>query len=115
LGAFEDCAMAERLNDVCYDEDSPSIKSEGIVRTSTGDGKRPFIHSDDVADVATKILTTSGFDGESLPLTGPVALSFAEATAAIGAAIGKRLTFQTISDEQAHQRYSAISSSVEET
>jgi uncharacterized protein YbjT (DUF2867 family) len=90
-----------------------SIKSQGIVRASTGNGKRPFIHSDDIAAVATKVLTTNGYDGESLPLTGPVALSFAEATAAIGTAIGKRLTFQTISDEEARQRYS--SSSVEET
>jgi hypothetical protein len=58
---------------------------------------------------------TPGYDGESLPITGPEALSFAEATAKIGAAIGKRLTFQPISDEEARQRYSAISESVAET
>jgi uncharacterized protein YbjT (DUF2867 family) len=28
-----------------------SIKAEGVVRTSTGDGKIPFIHSQDIADV----------------------------------------------------------------
>jgi hypothetical protein len=29
-----------------------SIKSEGVVRSATEDGKIPFIHSDDIADVA---------------------------------------------------------------
>ena len=92
-----------------------SIKAEGVVRTSTGDGRRAFIHSDDIAAVAAEALMTPGYDGESLPITGPEALSFAEATAKIGAAIGKRLTFQPISDEEARQRYSAISESVAET
>ena len=33
----------------------------------------------------------------------------------IGAAIGKPLTFQSISDEEARQRYSRVSDSAEET
>jgi (4-alkanoyl-5-oxo-2,5-dihydrofuran-3-yl)methyl phosphate reductase len=92
-----------------------SIKAEGIVRSSTGDGKRAFIHSDDIAAVAIKALTTREYDGKSLPITGPEALSFAEVTARIGSAIPKRLTFQPISDEEARQRYSAISGSSAET
>jgi uncharacterized protein YbjT (DUF2867 family) len=92
-----------------------SIKAEGIVRSSTGDGKRAFIHSDDIAAVATKALTTREYDGKSLPITGPEALSFAEVTARIGSAIQKQLTFQPISDEEARQRYSAISGSSAET
>jgi uncharacterized protein YbjT (DUF2867 family) len=50
-----------------------------------------------------------------LPITGPEALSFGEATAKIGAAIGKQLVFQQISDEEARQRYSATGASTEET
>ena len=92
-----------------------SIKKEGIVRSSTGDGKRAFIHSDDIAAVATEALTTSNYLGQSLPITGPEALSFAEITATIATAIGKQLTFQPISDVEARQRYSAISASTEET
>src|ERR1700722_5429889 len=92
-----------------------SIRTEGIVRASTGDGRRAFIHSDDIAAVATKALTTRDFDGESLPITGPQALSFAEATVIIGAAIGKPLSFQPISDEEARQRYSATGASELET
>jgi (4-alkanoyl-5-oxo-2,5-dihydrofuran-3-yl)methyl phosphate reductase len=94
---------------------APSIKADGIVRSSTGDGRRPFIHSDDIAAVAILALTTREYDGASLPITGPEALSFGEATAKIGAAIGKQLVFQQISDEEARQRYSATGASTEET
>jgi uncharacterized protein YbjT (DUF2867 family) len=92
-----------------------SIQTEGVVRASTGDGRRAFIHSADIAAVAVKALTTAEYTGKSLPITGPEALSFAEATEKIGSVIGKRLTFKTISDEEARQRYSAISGSTAET
>lgn len=92
-----------------------SIKAERVVRASTGDGKRAFIHTEDIAAVATKALMTFGCDGKSLTVTGPEALSFGEATGKIAAAIGKRLTFEPISDEEARQRYAARSASPAET
>jgi uncharacterized protein YbjT (DUF2867 family) len=92
-----------------------SIKSEGIVRASTGDGRRAFIHSDDIAAVVVKALTSRVYDGQSLSITGPEALTFAEVTTRIGAAINKPLRFEPISDEEARQRYSRISGSAEET
>ncbi len=79
---------------------APSIKAEGVVRSATGDGKIPFIHSDDMADVAIKALTVSEYIGQSLAITGPEALSYADMTAKIGAAIGRPLRFQPISDEE---------------
>lgn len=91
-----------------------SIQTEGVVRASTGDGRRAFIHSDDIAAVATKALMR-GPEGKSLPITGSEALSFGEATDKIGAAIGKRLRFETISDEEAGQRYATRSASAAET
>lgn len=65
---------------------APSIKAEGVVRASTGAGSRAFIHSADIAAVATKALTTRGYVGESLPITGREALNYAEVTAKVGAA-----------------------------
>ena len=94
---------------------APSIKGEGTVRASTGDGRRAFIHSDDIAAVVAKVLTSGAYDGQSLPITGPEALTFAEVTTRIGAAIHKPLRFEPISDEEARQRYSRISGSAEET
>jgi (4-alkanoyl-5-oxo-2,5-dihydrofuran-3-yl)methyl phosphate reductase len=81
-----------------------SIKAEGIVRTCTADGKIPFIHSDDIAQVAVRALTTRDYGGVSLPITGPEALSYAEMTAKIAAAIGKPLAMQPISDAEARQQ-----------
>jgi uncharacterized protein YbjT (DUF2867 family) len=81
-----------------------SIKAEGIVRAATGEGKISFIHSRDIADVAIKALTTREHVGSSLGITGLEALSYAEMTAKIGAAIGKPLQFQAISDEEARQQ-----------
>jgi uncharacterized protein YbjT (DUF2867 family) len=92
-----------------------SIKSEGVVRSSTGDGRRAFIHSDDIAAVATEALTSLEHDGESLAITGPEAVTFAEVAERIGAAIGKPLAFQPISDEEARRRYAATGAPAEET
>jgi uncharacterized protein YbjT (DUF2867 family) len=90
---------------------SHAIKAEGIVRSSAGDGKRAFIHSDDIAAVSADALMSSEFEDTAISITGPEALTFAEATASIGAAIGKRLTFQPISDEEARRRYAATGAS----
>jgi uncharacterized protein YbjT (DUF2867 family) len=92
-----------------------SIQAEGVVRSSAGDGKRAFIHSDDIAAVSVKVLMERSHIGEVLPITGPEALSFGEVTERIGAAIGRTLQFEAISDEEARRRYSAVSGSEEET
>jgi len=80
------------------------IKSEMVVRSATADGRIPFIHSDDIADVAVACMTVPGYDGQSLPISGPEALSFAEMTAITGAAIGKPLRFEAISEEEARRQ-----------
>jgi uncharacterized protein YbjT (DUF2867 family) len=81
-----------------------SIKAEGVVRSSTGDGRIPFVHPDDIADVVTAVLASRDHDGEVLPITGPEALSYGQMTAKLGAAIGKTLTYEPMSDEVARQQ-----------
>ncbi|QSQ17942.1 SDR family oxidoreductase [Myxococcus landrumensis] len=78
-----------------------SIASEGVLRSSAGEGKISFIHPDDIAEVVTSALTTREYVGESLVITGPEALSYGEMAARIGAAIGKTVRFEPISDEEA--------------
>jgi (4-alkanoyl-5-oxo-2,5-dihydrofuran-3-yl)methyl phosphate reductase len=92
-----------------------SIKTEGIVRSSTGDGGRPFIHSEDIAAVTVTALLDEEYAGRILSITGPKTLTFGDATQIIGRAIGKTLVYQTISDEEAGERYSRVSGSPEET
>jgi uncharacterized protein YbjT (DUF2867 family) len=76
---------------------APQVKSRGVVRSATSDGKIPFIHSDDIAAVATKTLTTREYEGKAL-------LSYAEMAAKIGAAIGRPVGFEVVSEEQVRQR-----------
>ncbi|WP_448810018.1 NAD(P)H-binding protein [Agromyces bauzanensis] len=62
-----------------------------------GDGREPFIDVADIAEVAAAALTTADWEGETLELSGPEAITFEEAVAHLGAAQGRRITF---SDEQ---------------
>lgn len=94
---------------------APAIKAEGVVRASTGNGRRAFIHSEDIAAVVLEALLSPDYGGQALPITGPEALSFAEVTARLGAAMGRPLTFQPISDDEARERYDPISGSAGET
>ena len=94
---------------------SAAVRNDGIVRSSTGAGRRAFIHSGDIASVSVDALVSGDYEGQSIVLTGPEALTFGEITARISAAIGKHIKYQTISDDEARQRYSAISGSPEET
>jgi uncharacterized protein YbjT (DUF2867 family) len=82
-----------------------TIKSEGVLRTSTGNGKIAFIHPADIADVVVKALTTRAHDGEALVITGPQALTYGEMASRIGAAIGKTIRFEPISDEDARPNF----------
>ena len=82
-----------------------TIKREGALRTSTGNGKIAFIHPADIADVAVKALTTRAHDGEALVITGPQALTYRQMASRIGAAIGKTICFEQISDEAARPTF----------
>jgi uncharacterized protein YbjT (DUF2867 family) len=92
-----------------------SIRTESVVRSSTAGGRRPFIHSDDIASVCLAALLKDEYSGEALSITGPESLTFGEVTALISEAIGRPLSYQFISDEEAQERYSKISGSREET
>lgn len=92
-----------------------SIKAEGVIRTCTGDGRRAFIHSADIAEVVVEALVTRSYPGEALAITGPEAVTFAGAAATIGAAIGKTVRFEAISDDEASRRFAASGESAEVT
>jgi uncharacterized protein YbjT (DUF2867 family) len=92
-----------------------AIKTEGVVRSSTGEGRRPFIHSEDIAAVSVAALLDEKFAGRTLSLTGPRSLTFGDATKIIAQTIGKALVYLPISDEEARERYSRFSGSPQET
>lgn len=91
-----------------------AVKNEGLVRSSTGEGRRAFIHSDDIAAVAVEALMDTAFDGRSIPLTGPEALTFREVAERIGVAIVRRLKWESLTDEEARCRYALATGAVVE-
>ncbi|MFT4165695.1 MAG: NAD(P)H-binding protein [Microlunatus sp.] len=58
------------------------------------------IHEADVAAAAAVVLTQPGHEGRIYPMTGPEALSRTDQLAAIGAAIGRDLTFTESTPEE---------------
>lgn len=90
------------------------IKAEKVVRSSTADGRRPFIHPEDIAAVSVEALVNDKYTGQALPITGPESLTFREATSMIAEAIGEPVAYRVISDEEARERFSRVSSSPEE-
>jgi len=57
----------------------------------------PFVDCDDLAEVAVAALTAEGHAGVTYDLTGPQLLTFAQATAEIAAASGRRIAYRSVS------------------
>ena len=70
-----------------------NIINDGVVYSSSGDGKIPFIDTRDIAAVAVVTLTEPGHTGKKYVITGGEALSYRQATGILGEAIGRPLRF----------------------
>jgi uncharacterized protein YbjT (DUF2867 family) len=56
----------------------------------------PFVDLEDVAAVAARLLTSHGYAGRTVEVSGPAALTFAEAVAAIAAAAGRPIRYEEL-------------------
>lgn len=80
-------------------------RSTGVVRSAAGDGAVPFIDTRDIAEVSARVLENpAAHEGQAYTLTGPEALSHAEATALIGRTIGRALKHVPESVDEAWAR-----------
>jgi len=70
-----------------------SIINDGIVYSSSGDGRIPFVDTRDIAAVALATLTQPGHHEKKYVITGSEALSYRHATDILGQAIGRPLRF----------------------
>lgn len=71
---------------------------QGRIAVPAGDGRTSFIDARDIAVAASGALTESRFDGQAFDLTGPEALSYAEAATVLSGAIGKPIRYDAIDD-----------------
>jgi uncharacterized protein YbjT (DUF2867 family) len=69
----------------------PQILEGEIALPVGGDGGHPFIHAQDIADVAVAALTQEGHAGVTYELSGPRALTFGEVVAQIGDVSGRSI------------------------
>jgi uncharacterized protein YbjT (DUF2867 family) len=86
-----------------------SIKNEGVLRFATGDGRIPFIHPADIADVAVEAMTRDEYLGKSLAITGPEALSYPQMGAVIAAVTRKEIRCEEMSEQEARAQQVAWS------
>src|SRR6266702_3589276 len=89
-----------------------NLINDGVVYSSSGDGKIPFVDTRDIAAGAVVTLTEPGHTGKKYVITGGEALSYRQATDILGEAIGRSLRFidepveeaRVRSDRDDHQR-----------
>ncbi|WP_329520833.1 NAD(P)H-binding protein [Spirillospora sp. NBC_01491] len=72
----------------------------GEVVLPAGDVPEPFVDAGDIADVAAAALTQDGHAGRVYELTGPRALTFAEAVAEIAGAAGRDVRYVRVTPEE---------------
>jgi len=69
---------------------------DGELALPVGDIGEPFVHADDIADVAVAALTGDTHAGRVYEVTGPRLLSFAGAVAEIAAASGRDIAYAQV-------------------
>jgi len=67
------------------------------------DARIASIDVDDIAEIAAKVLTGSGHEGKTYPLTGPQALTMTEVAEKLSAATGKTVRYINVPPEDARQ------------
>ncbi|TDB77738.1 NAD(P)H-binding protein [Micromonospora sp. KC721] len=92
-----------RPNNFCqnFDEDLwHAPLRAGRLALPIGAVPEPFIDAQDVADVAAALLTTDGHHGQVYELSGPRALTFAEAVATMAAAAGRPMRYAELTPQE---------------
>jgi uncharacterized protein YbjT (DUF2867 family) len=75
---------------------SATIKNQSAVYFPGGKGKVPPVDPRDVADVACKILTSPGHEGQIYELTGPEALTIGDMVHVLEKVLGKRIRYVNV-------------------
>jgi uncharacterized protein YbjT (DUF2867 family) len=70
----------------------------GVIALPAGDGRSSFIDTRDIAASAAAVLTTDRYDGQAFNLTGPAALSYADAANILSRVAGRPIAYTPIED-----------------
>jgi uncharacterized protein YbjT (DUF2867 family) len=86
-----------------YFRQVPSIVARGILALPMADARIASVDIGDIADVAITVLTTSGHEGKTYPLTGLEALTMAEVAQKLSAATGMAIRYVDVPPEEARK------------
>ena len=85
-----------------YTDNLPQyVSADDVIRAPAGDGRAAWVTRDDIADVAVAVLTSAGHEGRSYDVTGPAALTMKETAEQLSAAVGRTITYQAQTPQEA--------------
>jgi uncharacterized protein YbjT (DUF2867 family) len=79
------------------------ITQAGVIPVPAADARTAFIDSRDIAAAAAAALRSDRFNGRAFSLTGPEALTYAEAAATLTAAAGRTISYAPVEDDAFRQ------------
>jgi uncharacterized protein YbjT (DUF2867 family) len=82
---------------------APTIASEGRTYQPFKDGRLGMVDARDIGEVAAKVLTEEGHEGETYTLTGPAAISFYDVAEILSEVLGKEVSYINIPLETAKE------------
>jgi len=80
-----------------------TIRKESAFYSSAGDGAGAHVDARDIGAVAGRVLTGKGHDGKAYELTGPQALTYAQAAEILSRVLGREIRYVPITHEQHKQ------------
>ncbi|MFD8560318.1 NAD(P)H-binding protein [Streptosporangium canum] len=84
------------------------VRYQGVIREPFGGRLSAMVHERDIAAVAAKVLVEGGHGGRTYTLTGPEALRTTEKVERLGAAIGKEIGFEELTEAQAREMWAGF-------
>jgi uncharacterized protein YbjT (DUF2867 family) len=85
-----------------YMDNTPQcVSGDDVIRAPAGQGRSAWIARDDIAGAAVSVLTGSGHEKCSYDLTGPEALTLSETAACLSGFVGRKISYQEQTPEEA--------------
>src|SRR6266699_6767691 len=84
-----------------YFRQVPAIVAKGAMFLPMDDARIASIDVGDIADIAADVLTSSGHEGKTYPITGPDALTMTEVATELSTAAGKPIRYVDVPPEDA--------------
>lgn len=86
-------------------EFSKTVQKERKIYEATGDGRKPYIDTRDIAEVAFAVLTApTNHRNKTYLLTGGEAINYYQVAEVIGKAIGEKVDYISLTIDEARQR-----------